>query len=111
MTANNSKEDKGVIVDGSNPPVTIAGVKIRIQQLLNHIPSAEETVALDATNVEVLMQWCRVMEWVLLDYTLLKDLVPMTLETFPNSLASVSYCESYVMIRHHVWQVPHLPSY
>lgn len=110
MTVNN-EEEKGAIVDGSNPPVTIAGVKIRLQQLLSHIPSAEQTVALNATNVEVLMQWCRVMEWVLLDYTLLKDLVPMTLETFPNSLASVSFCESYVMIGYHVCQVPHLPSY
>eukprot|EP00804_Cyclotella_cryptica_P031139 CCRYP_011770-RA/>CCRYP_011770-RA protein AED:0.03 eAED:0.03 QI:204/1/1/1/1/1/2/358/209 len=89
MTAN-SKDDKRVVVGASNPPVTIAGVKIRIQQRLSHIPSEEETVALDATKVEVLMQWCRVMESVLLDYTLLKDLVPMTLETFPNSLASAS---------------------
>jgi hypothetical protein len=91
MTANNNGS-KRVIVNDSTPPVNIAGIKVRIEQLLARIPSVEDTLALDAANVEVLMQWCRKMELVLLDFTLLKDLVSMESDIFPNSSASVSCC-------------------
>jgi len=77
MKIKRKREDdpQDVVVDDSNPPLTIPQIKTRIKQLLDRIPSKEATASLTPDDLEALEGWCKTVRGVLRNYNLTLNFV------------------------------------
>lgn len=64
-----------VVADDASPPLTIPGIKHRIQEILARLPSKEATAALAADDVPALERWCRTVRQLLRHYNLTLNFV------------------------------------
>ena len=77
MKIKRKREDEAqdVVVDDSNPPLTIPQIQTRIKQLLDRMPSKESTASLSPDNLEALEGWCKTVRSVLRNYNLTLNFV------------------------------------
>lgn len=76
----NNKRARGddadeVVVDDNNPPLTMPHIQVRIRQLLDRLPSKDETAALTVEDLPGLEGWCRTVREVLRGYNLTLNFV------------------------------------
>ena len=59
-----------VVVGDENPPSTLPEIQERIKQLIQRIPSKEETAALTVDDIPAMERWCRTVRKITRDYNL-----------------------------------------
>ena len=72
---NGSSEDEVVLVDDNNPPLTMSHIQDRIRQLLDRLPSKDETAALTINDIPAMESWCRTVRAILRNYNLTLNFV------------------------------------
>ena len=63
-------DDTAVVVGDENPPSTLPEIQERIKQLIQRIPSKEETAALTVDDIPAMERWCRTVRKITRDYNL-----------------------------------------
>mmetsp|Transcript_22469 Transcript_22469/g.48693 ORF Transcript_22469/g.48693 Transcript_22469/m.48693 type:complete len:214 (+) Transcript_22469:88-729(+) len=64
------RSDDGVLVDDSNPPLTMPHIQMRIRQILARLPSKDATAALTVDDLPAMETWCRTVRAILRNYNL-----------------------------------------
>jgi len=67
--------DEVVLVDDNNPPLTMSHIQDRIRQLLERLPSKDETAALTINDIPAMESWCRTVRAILRNYNLTLNFV------------------------------------
>lgn len=63
-------DDAEVAVGDDNPPSTLSEIQERIKQLIDRIPSKEETARLSVDDIPALERWCKTVRKITRDYNL-----------------------------------------
>ncbi|KAL3761306.1 hypothetical protein ACHAWU_010219 [Discostella pseudostelligera] len=71
----NGGSDEVVLVDDNNPPLTMSHIQDRIRQLLERLPSKDETAALTINDIPAMESWCRTVRAILRNYNLTLNFV------------------------------------
>ena len=64
-----------VLVDDTNPPLTMPHIQTRIRQLLGRLPTKDETAALTVDDLPALESWCKTVRSILRNYNLTLNFV------------------------------------
>jgi len=71
----NGGSNEVVLVDDNNPPLTMSHIQDRIRQLLDRLPSKDETAALTINDIPAMESWCRTVRAILRNYNLTLNFV------------------------------------
>jgi len=71
-------DDDKVVIDDSNPPLTLPGIQIRIKQLLSRIPGKDETAALTCDDLPAMERWCKTLRAIIRNYNLTLNFVAIS---------------------------------
>ena len=78
---NSNKRSRGsddadaIVVDDSNPPLSMPQIQTRIRQILARLPSKDETAALTVDDIPAMESWCRTVRSILRNYNLTLNFV------------------------------------
>ena len=64
-----------VVVGPNDPPLTLPNIQIRIRQLLESIPSKNDTSTLSVDDLPALENWCRTVRGIVRNYNLTLNFV------------------------------------
>jgi len=64
-----------VVVGPNDPPLTLPNIQIRIRQLLDSIPTKDDTSTLSVDDLPNLENWCRTVRGIVRNYNLTLNFV------------------------------------